>query len=101
MTENSSRSEEALTQLGRILAKRHGFKCTVVFAIDPKTGVIDNNNQRNIPGLEALRTADLMIIATRLRNPPGEQMQHIDQFLKRGRPVIGMRTATTANVSAL
>ena len=37
------RSEEALTQLGRILAKHHGFKCTVVYAIDPKTGVIDNN----------------------------------------------------------
>ncbi len=90
------RSEEALTQLGRILATRHGFKCTVVFAIDPKTGVIDNNNQRNIPGLEALRTADLMIIATRFRNPPDEQMQHIDQYLRRGRPVIGMRTATHA-----
>ncbi len=43
------RSEEALTQLGRILAKHHGFKCTVVYAIDPKTGVIDNNHQRNIP----------------------------------------------------
>lgn len=90
------RSEEALTQLGRILAKHHGFKCTVVYAIDPKTGVIDCNNQQNIPGLEALGTADLMIIATRFRNPPGEQMRHIDRFLKRGRPVIGMRTATHA-----
>src|SRR5712691_12144246 len=28
------RSEEALPQLGKILAKRHGFKCTVLFAIE-------------------------------------------------------------------
>src|ERR1700720_1614723 len=28
------RSEEALPQLGKILAKHHGFKCTVLFAIE-------------------------------------------------------------------
>jgi len=42
------RSEEALPQLGKILAKHHGFKCTVLFAIDP----INPDNTRNIPGLE-------------------------------------------------
>mgnify|MGYP006131795411 CR=1 FL=1 len=35
------RSEEAMPQMAKILAKRHGFKCTVLFAIDPKTGAID------------------------------------------------------------
>src|SRR6516162_559989 len=48
------RSEEALPQLGKILAKHHGFKCTVLFAVDPKDGTI-NPNVSNIPGLEALR----------------------------------------------
>src|SRR6266571_2102425 len=48
------RSEEALPQLGKILAKHHGFKCTVLFAIDPKTGEIDVKTS-NIPGLEALK----------------------------------------------
>ena len=33
------RSEEACPQLAKILAKHHGFKCTVLFAIDPKTGL--------------------------------------------------------------
>src|SRR5262245_51033157 len=28
------RSEEALPQLGKILATQHGFKCSVLFAID-------------------------------------------------------------------
>jgi hypothetical protein len=90
------RSEEALPQLGKILARHHGFKCTVLFAIDAKTGEINPNNNKNIPGLEALKTADLMIIATRFRNLPDDQMQHIDDFLKQGKPVIGMRTATHA-----
>lgn len=90
------RSEEALPQLGKILAKHHGFKCTVLFAIDPKTGEINPNVNNNIPGLEALKTADLMIIATRFRKLPDEQMQHIVDYVESGKPIIGMRTATHA-----
>ncbi len=90
------RSEQALTQLGKILAKHHGFKCTVLFAIDPETGTIDPINRSNIPGLEALKTADLMIIATRFRDLPDDQMKHIADYVASGRPIIGMRTATHA-----
>jgi type 1 glutamine amidotransferase len=89
------RSEEGLPQLGKILAVHHGFKCRVVFSVDAD-GTINPNNQKNIPGLEALQTADLMIIATRFRKPSDEQMKHIDDYLKTGKPVIGMRTATHA-----
>jgi type 1 glutamine amidotransferase len=89
------RSEEALPQLGKILAKHHGFKCTVLFAIDPKTGEI-NPNISNIPGLEALKNADLMIIATRFRKLPDEQMQHLADYIESGKPIIGLRTATHA-----
>ena len=90
------RSEEALPQLAKILSKHHGFKCTVLFAIDPKTGVIDPNQKDNIPGLEALATADLMIIFTRFRDLPDEQMKHIVDYVESGRPIIGIRTATHA-----
>lgn len=90
------RSEEGLPQLGKILAKHHGFKCTVLFGIDPATGTIDPNNRANIPGLEALGTADLMIIATRFRDLPDEQMRHIVAYVEAGKPIIGMRTATHA-----
>lgn len=89
------RSEEALPQLGKILAKHHGFKCTVLFAIDPKTGEI-NPNISNIPGLEALKTADLMILFTRFRNLPDEQMAPIVDYVEAGKPIIGIRTATHA-----
>lgn len=90
------RSEEALPQLGKILAKHHGFRCTVLFAIDPKTGEIDPNVKDNIPGLVALKTADLMIIATRMRDLPDDQMKHIVDYVESGRPIIGLRTATHA-----
>ena len=90
------RSEEALTQLAKILAKHHGFECTVLYAIDPETGVIDPNQRHNIPGLEALRKADVMVIATRFRTLPDEQMREIDAYLRAGKPVVGLRTATHA-----
>jgi len=90
------RSEEALPQLAKILATQHGFKCTVVFSINPADGTIDPLNQNNIPGLEALESADLMIIATRFRNLADEQMAHIVAYCEAGKPIIGMRTATHA-----
>jgi hypothetical protein len=90
------RSEEALPQLAKILATRHGFKCTVLFAINPKDGTIDPNTNNNIPGLEALKTADLMVIFTRFRDLPDDQMKYIVDYVESGKPIIGMRTATHA-----
>src|SRR5262245_7161909 len=54
------RSEESLPALARILAKHYGFKCSVFFTTDPKTGFIEPGSS-NITGLEALKTADLMV----------------------------------------
>jgi len=90
------RSEESLPALARILNKHHGFRCTVLYAIDPKTGEINPDIQNNIPGLESLETADLMVIATRFRNLPDEQMRFIDRYLARGGPIVALRTATHA-----
>src|SRR5436189_3690435 len=61
------RSEEAMPMLAKILALRHGFKCTVLFPIDPADGAIDPNNQTNIVGLETLKTADMVVMELRFR----------------------------------
>ncbi len=90
------RSEETLPQLAKILAKRHGFKCTVLFAIDPDDGTIDPGVNYNIPGLKTLQNADLMVIFTRYRALPDPQMKHIVDYLEAGKPVVGIRTATHA-----
>jgi hypothetical protein len=90
------RSEEALPQLGKILARHHGFDCRVLFAIDPETGIVDPVNRTNIPGMFALKNADLIIVFTRWRDLPDVDMQHVDDYLEAGKPVIGIRTATHA-----
>lgn len=90
------RSEEALPMLGKILAERHGFTCTVLFAIDPETGLIEPDHQTNIPGLEQLEEADLMVLFTRFRELPPDQMAHIVEYTRSGRPIVGIRTATHA-----
>ena len=90
------RSEELIPQLGKILAARQGFQCTVLFAVNKDTGEIDPATQDNIPGLEALKTADLMVLFLRFRDLPDEQMKHIIDYTNSGRPVMGLRTATHA-----
>src|ERR1041384_6351220 len=90
------RSEETMPQLGKILSKHHGFKCTVLFAIDPKTGEINPNTTDNIPGMEALDSADLVIMALRFRNLPDDQMKYFVDYVESGRPIVGMRTSTHA-----
>jgi hypothetical protein len=90
------RSEEAMPMLGKILAVRHGFKCTVLFSVNPEDGTIDPINQTNIPGLQHLETADMMIIATRFRELPDEDMKYVDDFVNSGKPIMGLRTATHA-----
>src|SRR5262245_28632196 len=97
------RSEEMIPQLAKILADRHGFKCTVLFTVDKDTGTINPNGEKvkgvdhhYLPGLDALKTADLMVIFTRFLNLPDDQMQHVADYVASGRPVVGLRTSTHA-----
>ncbi|MCB9952377.1 MAG: ThuA domain-containing protein [Planctomycetaceae bacterium] len=89
------RSEETLPALARILAKHHGFNCTVLFNVDKETGEITPGNS-NMPGLAALDTADLAVVFLRFQNFPADEMKHFDDYLSRGGPVVGLRTATHA-----
>jgi type 1 glutamine amidotransferase len=89
------RSEETLPALARILSRHYGFKSTVLFTTNRETGFIEPGSS-NISGLEALRTADLLVVFLRFQDFPDEQMQHIIDYLDRGGPVVGLRTATHA-----
>ena len=53
-------------------------------------------NRRNIPGLSSIKDADLIVVFLRWRDLPDDQLQMIDEYLKAGKPVIGIRTATHA-----
>ncbi len=90
------RSEESMPMLGKLLSQHYGFKCTVLFPIEPETGNVVPSYQNNIPGLENLQSADLMLMLIRFRELPDDQHQHIHDFLLEGKPIIGLRTATHA-----
>ncbi len=90
------RSEEGLPMMAKILAERHGFRCTVLFAINPSNGFIEPTILTNIPGMEALDSADLCFMALRFRELPDEQMKHFVDYVNSGKPIIGLRTSTHA-----
>jgi len=91
-SDHEYRGEETLPALARILTKHHGFDCTVLFGLDENGEV--KAGESNIPGLEALATADAAIFFTRFQALPDDQMKHIDAYLNRGGPVMGLRTST-------
>lgn len=90
------RSEESLPMLAKILSQRHGFKTTVLFAIDKQTGVINPNETGNIARLDLLESADLMVLATRWRVLPPQQLQYFLNYFNAAKPIIALRTATHA-----
>lgn len=89
------RSEESLPMLAKILAVRHGFKCTVLFSLNP-AGEIDPNAKANIPGIEALKTADLVVMLWRFRELPDDKMKYFVDYFESGKPIIALRTSTHA-----
>ncbi|MCX6912071.1 MAG: hypothetical protein NT167_03270, partial [Verrucomicrobia bacterium] len=82
------RSEEGLPMLAKILAVRHGFKCTVVFPVNPANGTIDPLILTNMPGVTALDSADVCVMGLRFRELPDPQMKHFADYLNAGKPII-------------
>jgi hypothetical protein len=93
-TDHEYRGEESLPALARILAKRYGYTCTVIWALDDNGYIFPGGS--TIKGLEVLKKADLMVIFTRFANFENKQIQHINDYLMRGGSVIGLRTSTHA-----
>jgi len=90
------RSEQALPMLAKILAVRHGFKCSMLFAMNPADGTITPTVLTNIPGIQLLDSADLCFMFVRFRELPDDQMKHFVDYLDAGKPLIAIRTSTHA-----
>ncbi|SFT98368.1 Trehalose utilisation [Algoriphagus locisalis] len=88
------RSEESMPMMAKILSTHYGFNTTVLFPIEPETGNIVPSYQNNIPGLEQLNNADLVIMLIRFRDLPVDQMKHLENYFKSGKPFIALRTST-------
>lgn len=82
--------EATLPLVAAELEKNYGMR-TLVIKASP-----NQNSEENIPGLEALRDADLAVFFLRWRRLPKEQLAYMDEYLKSGKPVMGFRTSTHA-----
>ena len=89
------RSEEGLPMLAKILSQRHGFRCTVLFALDPD-GTINPDNNKSVPNSQALDSADGIVMGLRFRQWPDDAMQRFAGALVRGVPIVALRTSTHA-----
>ena len=78
--------------IAKILAKHHGFRCTVLFGVD-ESGAIKAGGAP-VPGMEALEDADLLFFFTRFMNLPDEQADQLVAYFERGGPAVGIRTST-------
>jgi type 1 glutamine amidotransferase len=65
-----------------------GLRVTVIHS-DPR-------DPNNFLGLEALDTADLLLVSVRRRTPPKAQLDRIRAFVAAGKPIAGIRTASHA-----
>ena len=83
-------SESTMPLIAAELEKNYGMR-TVVLKSSP-----DHNAEENIPGLEALKEADLAVFFLRWRRLPEDQVQFIDDYIKSAKPAIGFRTTTHA-----
>jgi hypothetical protein len=83
------RSEESMPAFAKLLAAHHGFRCTVLMPSDPRVS-------DDLPGLEALDKADLMVMFLRFQELPDAQMKHIIDYTNSGRPIVALRTSTHA-----
>ncbi len=78
------KSDESLVEFQKYLEANHAIECKRAF----------RKTDDDIPGLDALKDCDLAIFFTRRLTVDGEQLKLIKDYLKSGKPVIGIRTAS-------
>jgi type 1 glutamine amidotransferase len=88
-------SERTMPALAAALEKNYGLHTVVLYATEPG-GRRNESYEKNIPGLEALKTADLAVFFLRWRQLPQDQLDLIQQYLESGKPVVGFRTTSHA-----
>jgi type 1 glutamine amidotransferase len=83
-------SEATMPLIAKELEQKYGMQVKVLKAYP------DQNAEENIPGMEALKNADLAVFFLRWRRLPADQVKHIEDYLKSGKPLVGFRTSTHA-----
>ncbi len=91
ITEDSNNYEahKTVPRFAEMLKKEQGYQVTVLL------GKGDHGSY-SYPSMEALSKADLLVIFARRIALPHEQMDAIKDYLSKGKPLVGIRTANHA-----
>lgn len=95
MGDDEYRSEESMPMLARILQREINAKISLCYAVN-NDGYIDPSCKDHIDNLKALKSADLMVMFTRFRALPEEELKLILDYVESGKPIVGFRTSTHA-----
>lgn len=99
--EQEYRSEQSLPMLAKMLARHHGFDCTVLFSVN-SDGLVDptlpapfkdKTRRHRIPGLHQLADADCVVWMSRFMQLTDDQLNHFYDYFDSGKPLIALRTA--------
>jgi len=84
------KANDSLGEFQKFLEENHKIKCTRVITEDYPQG-------KDLPGImEALETADVMVVYTRRITVPQDQLDRVKKYCAAGKPVLGIRTASHA-----
>jgi len=79
-------ADKTLPQFAQMLRERYQCHCTLAHG----------QGKADIPGLEQLDTADVMVLYVRRLALPEKQLQMIRKYLDSGKPLVALRTASHA-----
>ncbi|MSS99774.1 MAG: isochorismatase family protein [Pedosphaera sp.] len=88
ISEPEYKTEETLPAFARSELESRGLRCTFVYG---RTG-----KPNEFPEIAAVKTADLLVLSVRRQIPSAEQLEFIRAYLKLGKPLVGIRTASHA-----
>lgn len=83
---NNYEAHKTIPIFAELIEKEHGYKTTVLLG----TG---GHGDYKYPGTDALSDADLLVVFARRIALPHNQMKAIKDYVNKGKPVVGIRTA--------
>ncbi|HEY2838326.1 MAG TPA: ThuA domain-containing protein, partial [Pirellulales bacterium] len=86
--EDEYETKDTLPPFGDEELATRGLRVTTVHS--------SKNDLNDFPGVDALKNADLLLVSVRRRTPTDAQLTTIREFVKSGKPVVGIRTASHA-----
>ncbi len=88
ISEPEYKTGETLPSFARAELESRGLRCTFVH------GRVGKPNE--FPEIAAVKTADLLVLSVRRQIPPADQLEVVRAYLKSGKPLVGIRTASHA-----